>query len=493
MRTALSRLLAVVLVVGLVTAACASEPTDEERAAAREALAQSLGGSDGGTDPPPTDPTPTDAAPATSAPLDRPPPARGADFQPPTLTVEEALSNAPESVSTAISAAHAALDAVEEACGDPDAWSAAMSEAVAAVGDATRAAEATNIGAWRGESGGDDTARHIRDRMIRQTGCTAGEPGEGSLEMLVRAGEAASANDALIAQIGSQEDPALASEFWYHANHLGHWLEVQRLVAADDPPDILVAGSSTSQWGFDPVVISDRTGRSTMNISLPAATTPALAPWIDQVRTRTGASTVVVGISVYEDFRACAPTEATTERVAATFAAQREAFAPLAGLADVEPADRLTGGGTGYPSNAVLAAHVQGFEGTRGAVTGSDTAPEGLVEQQRQTHRSRFATVEQCTALRQNTISTLGTLRDDGVQVILVALPLADEYVEFHPEGRAGFDLITAEYAESADGLDITFLDLTDAVPAENFRDLTHVDKTGRDTVTNAVIEALER
>ena len=79
----------------------------------------------------------------------------------------------------------------------------------------------------------------------------------------------------------------------------------------------------------------------------------------------------------------------------------------------------------------------------------------------------------------------VATLGEAGVEVVLVTLPVTDDFVALHPDGEADYAEYRAAMAQLADSAGIPFHDLSDA--SDSFADTHHVNGEGAVAVTESL------
>ncbi|MGI9600386.1 MAG: hypothetical protein ACR2QE_00755 [Acidimicrobiales bacterium] len=494
----LSRLLAVGTVLVLLTAACASEPTAEERAAAREALLESTDGLDPETGErigPSTTVTDTTeqpsegSTPTTTTPEECTGPDCAAEPTAPAGDITAAINTAPtEDLRFLLAAAVQLSETAAAGCADLAGWTAAMDTASTNIELAAEAVLADG-GDWLGTPDASMVAAAVRDQLILQRGCTDGaEAGDDAAAnaALAAAGRASGANDTLALAL-TGDNPATGSDFWYHADQIGHAIEMQRLAFAD-PIDIVIIGSSTARRGFDPEVMTDSLGQSTMNAAVAALFPKVMPAWVATANRLAGTpSAVVLGLSPWQDFTVCGTAQSDT--MDAAVARQDQAFAPLPVIGTIPGAVTLIGGPAASYSSPAL--DLYDTAGTRGWTNSSTSTNEATVSQQTALYGPQIGAGQYCPDNLAATESLISELLSADQEVLVVALPLHPDMAALHPDGRAGYDEAIAGYQAAAEGAGATWLDQTDALSADQFGDLTHANALGRTQVTAATIEAL--
>jgi hypothetical protein len=270
---------------------------------------------------------------------------------------------------------------------------------------------------------------------------------------------------------------------------------------ADGPGcvDVAFVGNSMTRDAIDPETFTaaDPEDRSAYNAALDAATPALLERWaLDEVEPRVDPATVVVGLSSF-DLNDNARIGATAlDRYDAATLSRDDVFgrlqAPLVEHSDLfryraelrqprvlwESLGRLR---RGEEEPRLSADGVEGVIGPDG---------EGLSRREL-TYVSaislqRFAQTELLNDFRVGGRQTeaagdlLQGLADRGVETVVVALPVTQDYVGLHPEGEADFQdfLTVAERVAGESGA--TFVDAHDwAASTEQFADTHHLNGEG--------------
>lgn len=85
----------------------------------------------------------------------------------------------------------------------------------------------------------------------------------------------------------------------------------------------------------------------------------------------------------------------------------------------------------------------------------------------------------------------LTTLRDDGVEVLVVLMPVPPSYIELHPNGREDFDSFVVAASEVVSGLDIRLVDASDWFGESDFRDHTHLRRSPAEEFSLRLVDEL--
>lgn len=244
--------------------------------------------------------------------------------------------------------------------------------------------------------------------------------------------------------------------------------------------DVVFAGTSMAQQAFVPSVIAGATEQTAWNAGLAGGTPEVMSPWLlEEVVPRLRPTTVVWGLSSFDLAPAYGPAQA---EVYDNALATRDGW-----LADVERAvatrsvlvrnrpvlrslDALAGDAADDRGEAHdEAARLTGPDGERT----DDTVDRS--DQRRRIVQARLAGFEPNPDDIDLIARTAGELRRQGIDVVLVELPVPDRFREAHPRGDADHALVGPALASIAEELDLRFLRLTDASTSEEFIDFTHL------------------
>ena len=265
--------------------------------------------------------------------------------------------------------------------------------------------------------------------------------------------------------------------------------------------DVVFVGNSMARDAFDPAVFTaaDPLSRTAYNASLDAASPAQLARWVpEEVVERLDPSTVVVALSSADlndnaaaGQAALASYETSTggrndllgaiQRQAADWSAivrHRESLRDPEAVLDAVAA---AADDTNAPRPSA-----DGIEGVIG-IDGQGLSRRDL-EHTEQPATRRFVADQLLNdyALGPEQLEAAGDLltRLDrvGVDVVLVALPVTDDYVALHPGGEADYDEYRAAMADLAEAADVPFHDLSGTT--DSFADTHHLNGVGSQRVS---------
>ena len=261
--------------------------------------------------------------------------------------------------------------------------------------------------------------------------------------------------------------------------------------------DVVFAGTSMAQQAFVPSVFTEATGQTAWNAGLAGGTPEVMSPWLlEEVVPRLQPSTVVWGLSSFDLAPAYGPAQAEV---------YDEALETRDGW--LAAADRAVSSGSVLVRNrAVLrsldalagaAAHERGVAHAEAErITGSDgertEQAADVGEQRGRIVAARLADFTPHQADLDLIATTVRSLEADGIDVILVQLPVPDRFRDAHPNGNADHALVGPALAELAAELDVRFLQLLDAAESEDFVDFTHLDAAAAADLSRSFAAAYE-
>jgi hypothetical protein len=261
--------------------------------------------------------------------------------------------------------------------------------------------------------------------------------------------------------------------------------------------EVVFAGTSMAQQAFVPSVFDEATGTKSWNAGLAGGTPEVMSPWLlEEVVPRLQPSTVVWGLSSFDLAPAYGPAQAEV---------YEEALETRDGW--LAAADRAVSSGSVLVRNrAVLrsldalagaAAHERGVAHAEAErITGADgerteqTADVG--EQRGRIVAARLANFTPHPDDLDLIATTVRSLEADGIDVVLVQLPVPDRFRDAHPNGNADHALVGPALAELAAELDVRFLQLLDAAASPDFVDFTHLDASSAAELSRSLAAAYE-
>ena len=449
------------------------------------------GGSTPSDTTPPTSTRPvrsiTSAAPTTTALA----PARG-DAGP---LLGELIAAVPDpGIHPLLTGAFAAVNDAAENCGSLPNWTEDLRLAVTRFENLIPRVQSSPLLAdWRGSAEARALSDEIRDRLVLQDRCVAGAAtatDEQVRQATEVTGRAVAINDWYRIRLHELR-PSVGADLWYHADHLGHMIEVERLLRAEGAIDVLVVGSSRVKHGVDALALSEATGSTVMNVGMPLMYPTVMIPWLDQVwRRGRRPGRVVIGVGASDGFRQC--TEARTAKMATAIDLQARAFATLPVLEQIDQERLLVGPAErSYRDSPVLRSYLATTvpQGQGTGLTGQAPDP-ALIGVDRARYEDLLVEPVRCDEIVTALGSVVTDLTGRGIDVLVVGMPI-------HPEVRALFrdasllDAVTSEQAFLTTAAGGRFLDLSRVLTAEQFVDLTDPTVAGRQVITDALAAEL--
>jgi hypothetical protein len=283
-----------------------------------------------------------------------------------------------------------------------------------------------------------------------------------------------------------------SSAVWQHRDRLQTALWVREAIANDTPIDGLVLGNSVSRDAIDPVTLSQATDTRVGQASIGGVTAETAGVWFDEVLPVIDPQTVYLGISYYDLYSRCDTEE---RRLAAEEFGELRAKA-FAGLVNEDRRarwDHLLGpvGSNAYGTSPLLDSFDGALtEATFGREQILDPAPRPDLLQRHISELGRLFTPEAPCVERNAVIAELiAKMQADGREVILTAIPPNPAFVDDTTGGIPGF-FADADALAAASGAD-RYLPLELRIDPEKFKDGVHVLSSGREELTNHLIDAL--
>lgn len=266
----------------------------------------------------------------------------------------------------------------------------------------------------------------------------------------------------------------------------------------DTCTDVVLAGNSMGRDAFDPAAFeaADPAHRRAYNASLDAASPELLESWVaDEAVARLRPATVVLTLASL-DVNASGPaTRAALEAYEGAEQTRPDLIGRL-GVAAGSVSD-LIAYRTELRDPAELRSAIdrlrEGTPAPRPSTAGIDRVlgadGEGLSRrslQYRGEPGAKLFTRQQLLAgwsLDHDQVDAATALIDDlraqGIDVVLVVLPVTDDYVAQHPNGVADFATFLAAAEGIAGDTGAPLIDLHDAAPVERFADTHHLNGAG--------------
>ena len=281
--------------------------------------------------------------------------------------------------------------------------------------------------------------------------------------------------------------------------------QMAELADAEGCVDVVVVGDSMARDGLVPGVLSDAdpAGRSAYNASLDAAGPELLGPWLDgQVLPRLHPATVVVAISSIGMNDGSPGVTAATEAWDASLAGRggllgsldRWASDRLAlvehrrELRDPEAlwdalVDRLGGGEAAVEDPAAGAAAT--FDDRGAGLSRRELTYEGPGAATAFTRDQLLADFDLGGDPAGRVAELVAVAGSDGADVVVVVLPVTDDFAGLHPGGAEDLEAAREAIVEGAEAAGAPVVDLLDEAPPEDrFADTHHLNGEGADELS---------
>lgn len=275
--------------------------------------------------------------------------------------------------------------------------------------------------------------------------------------------------------------------------------------------DLVLVGNSMARDAFDPAAIGEATGVDAYNAALDAASPAQLERWLPHEVVPRLRPTTVVWALTSPDLNDEAPAgraafdaydtsiggrvdllgRAQDELVArSALVAHRDALGDPATLWTAV-GDRL--GGDDAPRADV--AGIPGLIGPRGqglsrrdlSYRPGDPVATRIVSDQ------LLADFDLGGVQQRHAADLIRSLTDRGVEVVLVQLPVTDEFIALHPDGGDDWGEYRAAMRTLAAGTGARLVDLSDGFEPDEFADTHHLNADGAARVSARLAEELGR
>lgn len=281
-----------------------------------------------------------------------------------------------------------------------------------------------------------------------------------------------------------------AGEFWDAATHLSH-VRTMEDYAEDETKAIstIALGSSVVARGFEATKLKDA-----FNLGMASSHQPHAVYMADSAfRLHPTIDTIVWGQQSSEMFTCI---DLIRQRQGELLDRRSAAFAPLEWAAGIPADTLLLGSGAAAPRYMGTTLDGSAFA-SYGAHERGDLPPPGegqvaaAIERRLDGAVEWWANKQPCQERTDITLNAATEWIESGRRVILVFWPLSDAIRELHPEGPALHEQILADVRAQAEDRGLEVLDLSELLADEDFADLTHLDRSGRDDVTAALASYL--
>ena len=340
----------------------------------------------------------------------------------------------------------------------------------------------------------EDGAHQLTETLVaRLAGAQPDDEGDPNVivDLAVLAGAVNDSAYRLLAGL----NPAASSEFWYGAQHYGHLRDLTVAAAAGDRPEVVFLGSSLMVNAVVPAQFSEADGRSAFNAAIPGTEPAMLDRWIRDVVPLTEPEVIVWGISplffrpVGTDPAACGP---LTEAWATASELRGRVFESVPGAEQFTDEDLLFGVPPVADPPYVSALH----DNYRRNFTPDGGRTRWPRQSDQAKEKARDALVEAmetfyvCEPRVDQFLGTVAWLTEQGIDVVLVAMPISDLQATSFPNGRTDIvEILDGISQRAIEAGAVLYLDLSETLGDERFRDLRHLDKRGAERFTTRLVE----
>lgn len=271
-----------------------------------------------------------------------------------------------------------------------------------------------------------------------------------------------------------------------------------------DRAEVALVGSSVVNGDVVPSILASRLGRTVYNAGLSAGFAPTAERWVDGVVLPELEPEVLVHGLISFDLHAH-PSHAVFEEALTTSPAGRHAFGTESA---VDVVDRALGDVSAlWRHRRSLREPVTVYDAIRG-----DTEPPrpefgaiGRLGRAHYDHATQADAAEQVAAgggvpvgewqLDEHAVERVRqlvrTARAEGVAVVLVAMPVSQDYIDKHPRGEADQQAYHRRLERLAVEESVPLLDLDTMRDPDLYLDGVHLDEDGARSFTTALADAL--
>jgi len=281
---------------------------------------------------------------------------------------------------------------------------------------------------------------------------------------------------------------------WYDA---ATQLKVAQLDDLGDA-DVVFAGTSVAWQGLVPDVFTgaDPAGRTAYNAGLAGGVPVVMGPWLlEEVIPRLQPDLVIWGVTStdfsasYGDDNLDRYRDALDSRTGA-LAAVEQTIARFSSLVRYRtilrhPSALFGSERDGIEDDFAAAATILGHDGER-LDFGIDTDPDRArqIEARLRDYRIDESDIEAM-------YRTVNVLRDQGIGVVLVEMPMPNRYVLLHPDGVADTARAHETIVAISEVFELPLIDLRYGFTDDDFVDSTHLDQTSAASLTKRLTTAL--
>jgi len=332
----------------------------------------------------------------------------------------------------------------------------------------------------------------------RLAGEQPAETAEGSDAIVDLAVLATAVNDAAHRLLAGL-NPAASSELWYGAPHYGHFRDLTVAAAAGEQQEVVFLGSSLMVNAVVPSQFSEVDGRSSFNVAIPGTEPAMIDRWIREVVALADPDVIVWGISpaffrpVGTDPETCGP---LTEAWVTAAELRGRVFEGVPGADEFSDVQLLLGDPpvTDPPYESALHENYRSNFTLDGGRTRWPRQSDADIQQARDALATAMETFFLCQARVDQYVETVEWLTAQGIEVVLVAMPISDIQASAFTGGRDEIVEIMNSIARLGTNAGaVGYLDLSDTQGDNRFRDLRHLDKRGAERFTTRIVNELAK
>ena len=346
----------------------------------------------------------------------------------------------------------------------------------------------------------ESAAAALTARVSREISDAEAVPVEATIsdaELLAIANDLVAMADLTRSALTQSGSEPQSSEIWRSAIEYGHTRDLWAYQEEGINFHTIFVGSSMVFVGFDPEVYAEQTGLTAYNIGLPGARPEEYQAFMDDVLLPTmKPQRVIIGLAP-RDFDAVGRGE-TCGSLSAEYSETRrrrqEVFQAVGWFADLSTESILFGDPVTHEAARAVPMHEEyrrrfSMLGNMRSYPKRSAARRARSAENLERRVSRY---EYCSARLDAASSLVANLSEQGIEVVVVAMPLSSIRANSLPGGRAQMEQIMgdAERAVVAAGAS-RYVDFRGLLNDDQFYDHTHPDLPASHELTRALVEAL--
>ncbi len=277
--------------------------------------------------------------------------------------------------------------------------------------------------------------------------------------------------------------PLQSTNLWMSTQHLGHTLELRRLVATGRGPDLLIGGSSIG-FAVDAARLGALAGMEAFGGSLTGASMPTQQEWLEEIRDLGVAPAVLLLPTSTHELLGCRPGRALAE------SADRRArvFGAVPHLEGTNQLELLLGPAASPTYPLAPAFYADLFDDGPQAL---DLTNRGAMDRQRRDFAPTYDDPEICDMFLDTVAELVGDQTRLGGRAIVVVMPIHPNLRSLHPDGLDGHESAFDSLRHTVVANGGSVIDQRAGFEASEFYDLVHLNRSGSGRLTDAVAAAL--